>query len=306
MRCAANPASHLQPSTHQQTQTHHHTRKHPQLPLAFVLKPGYWPSYHPAVFGGASPRNNGAAVAANGVVHSTGSAAGAGAAGGGARHPVEGADFPENRLVAVKGGEVVLGKPMEYPSFGFDNEYGSKTIEVRALGCLFWCLLQLCFAALCVPPPVSLESIGVWLHVQHAQYTHNTHAKHTPNTRAPQVPAFKASEFKVTNGEFHAFVRAGGYNERRWWTAEGWGWRTFRNVKWPTFWVPGESVLLVEAGFGFGFCRDVRVGGREAHLLPPAHLHLLTCCLTHTPWHRVSSATRRPRRPPPLQAAADV
>ncbi len=42
----------------------------------------------------------------------------------------------------------------------------------------------------------------------------------------------------ITNGEFHDFVVAGGYREQRCWTEEGWRWRGFRNVKWPTFWVP--------------------------------------------------------------------
>jgi hypothetical protein len=56
----------------------------------------------------------------------------------------------------------------------------------------------------------------------------------------PQVPEFRASKFKVTNGEFAAFVRSQGYQTRKWWSEEGWGWRTFRNVKWPTFWVLGE------------------------------------------------------------------
>lgn len=55
-----------------------------------------------------------------------------------------------------------------------------------------------------------------------------------------QVPEFRASKFKVTNGEFAAFVRSQGYQTRKWWSEEGWGWRTFRNVKWPTFWVLGE------------------------------------------------------------------
>lgn len=58
------------------------------------------------------------------------------------------------------------------------------------------------------------------------------------------MPGFKASKFKVTNGEFAAFVRSQGYQTRKWWSEEGWGWRTFRNVKWPTFWVLGESSKL--------------------------------------------------------------
>jgi hypothetical protein len=42
-------------------------------------------------------------------------------------------------MVTVSGKEVVLGKPADYPSFGFDNEYGSKAIKVGGghsqLGC---------------------------------------------------------------------------------------------------------------------------------------------------------------------------
>jgi formylglycine-generating enzyme required for sulfatase activity len=45
------------------------------------------------------------------------------------------------------------------------------------------------------------------------------------------VLSFRASKHKVTNAEFHAFVAAGGYISPQWWSEEGWGWRTFRNVK---------------------------------------------------------------------------
>ncbi len=31
----------------------------------------------------------------------------------------------------VAGEKVHLGKPMDYPSFGWDNEYGSKVIQVQ-------------------------------------------------------------------------------------------------------------------------------------------------------------------------------
>ncbi len=47
-----------------------------------------------------------------------------------------------------------------------------------------------------------------------------------------------ASRYKVTNGEFLRFVRARGYATHKYWSTEGWGWKTFRNVKWPTFWIP--------------------------------------------------------------------
>jgi 5-histidylcysteine sulfoxide synthase/putative 4-mercaptohistidine N1-methyltranferase len=37
---------------------------------------------------------------------------------------------PDNELLAVKGGEVVLGKSKENPFYGWDNEYGEKRIDV--------------------------------------------------------------------------------------------------------------------------------------------------------------------------------
>lgn len=51
------------------------------------------------------------------------------------------------------------------------------------------------------------------------------------------VPAFKASKYLVTNGEFYEFVKEGGYANMKYWSEAGWKWRTYRNSKWPTFWV---------------------------------------------------------------------
>jgi len=51
------------------------------------------------------------------------------------------------------------------------------------------------------------------------------------------VRPFRASTFLVSNGELLAFVRDGGYQEKRFWSEDGWKWRCFRNAKWPTFWV---------------------------------------------------------------------
>lgn len=52
-----------------------------------------------------------------------------------------------------------------------------------------------------------------------------------------EVNSFQASKFLISNGEYFRFVKAGGYEQRRYWSESGWGWRQFRNVKWPTFWV---------------------------------------------------------------------
>ncbi|MFW0778129.1 MAG: 5-histidylcysteine sulfoxide synthase [Rickettsiales bacterium] len=112
-----------------------------EMPLEFLKKPDQWPDYH-------SLKTDSQA--------------------------------PENEMLAVPAGEVKLGKPHGWPSYGWDNEYGNETRQVRP---------------------------------------------------------FSASKHLISNGEFHAFVKAGGYVQEKYWSREGWAWRRFRNVKWPAFWV---------------------------------------------------------------------
>lgn len=52
-----------------------------------------------------------------------------------------------------------------------------------------------------------------------------------------ELKPFKASKMLVSNAEFFHFIAANGYNERRWWDDEGWGWREFAQPQMPTFWV---------------------------------------------------------------------
>ncbi len=89
-------------------------------------------------------------------------------------------DYPQNEMIHVPSKQVKVGKDTNFPSYGWDNEYGSRTFT---------------------------------------------------------VPEFKASKFKITNGEFHEFVRDNGYSDKTFWTEVGWKWRAFRNSKWPSFWV---------------------------------------------------------------------
>jgi 5-histidylcysteine sulfoxide synthase len=121
-----------------------------ELPVFMLRHPEQWPPYHPS-----------AEKSCN-------------------HPPQEGVDYPANQMIAVPAGEVKLGKPQDWPSFGWDNEYGQRASRVRP---------------------------------------------------------FRASQYLVSNGAFYQFVSAGGYREQRYWTEEGWQWRKFRNVKWPTFWV---------------------------------------------------------------------
>lgn len=123
-----------------------------ELPLNLVRRPAEWPKLHPSA--GRQPA---------------------------VFPPRLGRDYPANALIGVPGQPVTLGKPADWPSFGWDNEYGRRETTVQP---------------------------------------------------------FQASRQLVSNGEFHAFVVDGGYRERRYWSDTGWEWRTFRNLKQPTFWVP--------------------------------------------------------------------
>jgi 5-histidylcysteine sulfoxide synthase/putative 4-mercaptohistidine N1-methyltranferase len=123
-----------------------------ELPLALVRRPAEWPKLHPTAGRAAT-----------------------------SFPPRIGWDCPANDWIDVPGQPVALGKPSDWPSYGWDNEYGRRETAVQP---------------------------------------------------------FRVSRYLVSNGEFHAFVVAGGYRERRYWSETGWAWRSFRNVKWPTFWVP--------------------------------------------------------------------
>lgn len=96
----------------------------------------------------------------------------------------EAGEPPANRLMAVPGGKVILGKAREHPLYGWDNEYGHHEAEVAS---------------------------------------------------------FRASQYLVSNREYLGFVEAGGYKEQKWWTEEGWNWRTFRGAEYPLFWVKRDN-----------------------------------------------------------------
>lgn len=59
------------------------------------------------------------------------------------------------------------------------------------------------------------------------------------------VPAFQASRQLVSNGEFLAFVDAGGYADDRWWSEEGLAWRDFAQATRPTFWVHRDDAWFL-------------------------------------------------------------
>jgi len=50
------------------------------------------------------------------------------------------------------------------------------------------------------------------------------------------VPGFAASKYLVSNGEYLAFMEAGGYSDDQWWGEEGLAWRNYHQAKQPEFW----------------------------------------------------------------------
>ncbi|KAI9987293.1 hypothetical protein PInf_023288 [Phytophthora infestans] len=49
-----------------------------------------------------------------------------------ALRPVASVDYPVNEFVDVQAAKVQIGKPRDFPSFGWDNEYGHREVDVSA------------------------------------------------------------------------------------------------------------------------------------------------------------------------------
>jgi ergothioneine biosynthesis protein EgtB len=50
------------------------------------------------------------------------------------------------------------------------------------------------------------------------------------------VPAFTIDRYKITNGQYLEFVRAGGYQDRSLWAPTDWEWKAANDVVHPAFW----------------------------------------------------------------------
>ncbi|OIP82299.1 MAG: SAM-dependent methyltransferase [Porphyromonadaceae bacterium CG2_30_38_12] len=51
------------------------------------------------------------------------------------------------------------------------------------------------------------------------------------------VAAFDATQFLISNAEFLKFVESKGYDAQKYWTAEGWNWRNYKQANMPFFWL---------------------------------------------------------------------
>src|SRR5262249_54296762 len=64
------------------------------------------------------------------------------------------------------------------------------------------------------------------------------------------VGAFALERCNVTNGDFLRFVQAGGYQARRWWSAEAWAWKEREGVECPAFWRQAGNLWMYRTMFG--------------------------------------------------------
>jgi ergothioneine biosynthesis protein EgtB len=52
-----------------------------------------------------------------------------------------------------------------------------------------------------------------------------------------EVPAFAIDRYPVSNGQYLAFLAAGGYEERAFWSESDWRWRSEQDIGHPAFWM---------------------------------------------------------------------
>ena len=113
------------------------------------------------------------------------------------------------------------------------------------------------------------------------------------------VSAFSIDVFPVTNGEFLKFIRAGGYEDSRYWRPEDWEWKRRQRLEHPHFWVARSSSPATDpdtqweyrAMFGtipLPLCWPVYVSHAEASAFARWAGKKLP---TEPQWHRAAYAT---------------
>jgi ergothioneine biosynthesis protein EgtB len=64
-----------------------------------------------------------------------------------------------------------------------------------------------------------------------------------------RVPEFEIDKFKVSNGEYEEFVKAGGYEEASFWNESDWKWIRLQDIRHPKFWVMRQNEWWYRAMF---------------------------------------------------------
>jgi len=80
--------------------------------------------------------------------------------------------------------------------------------------------------------PVSGAEVQLGKSLKHPLYGWDNEYGHY----SEHVEDFKASKFLISNAEFLEFVNDNGYATEKYWTEEGWNWKTYKNAEMPLFW----------------------------------------------------------------------
>jgi gamma-glutamyl hercynylcysteine S-oxide synthase len=64
-----------------------------------------------------------------------------------------------------------------------------------------------------------------------------------------QVPSFEIGQYKITNGQYLEFIRAGGYEAREFWREDAWEWKNANGICHPVFWRRSDDRWLYRTVF---------------------------------------------------------
>jgi iron(II)-dependent oxidoreductase len=98
-----------------------------------------------------------------------------------------------------------------------------------------------------------------------------------------RLKPFRIARTPVTNGEYAAFVEAGGYSRREWWSNEGWAWRSREGLAAPKYWSKRDGAWFQ------------RRFDRVAELRPDEPV-------VHVSWHEAQAFCRYANRRLPTEA----
>ncbi len=91
--------------------------------------------------------------------------------------------------------------------------------------------LGLCLGRLGDPRIFDLRDPRAYVEVPAGTYPYGEEGG-TVEIEAP----FRIGRYPVTNDQYRAFMEDGGYDERRWWSDDGWAWVREKGAKEPGYW----------------------------------------------------------------------
>lgn len=89
-----------------------------------------------------------------------------------------------------------------------------------------------------------------------------------------EVSPFQISKYPITNAQFEKFMQAGGYENKDWWSAEGWKYRQENNWEQPRWWhdaennLPNQPVVGVSWFEAEAFCKWLSAESKQIVRLP--------------------------------------